>query len=66
MFTFHGWSYFLKNQLELGVSIMESVGLDVRKKKEKRKKKKEKPEEGANELSCIFKEKIIYVRINES
>ena len=39
MFTFHGWSYFLKNQLELGVSIMESVGLDVRKKKEKRKKK---------------------------
>ena len=40
MFTFHGWSYFLKNQLELGVSIMESVGLDVRKKKEKRKKKK--------------------------
>ena len=45
---------------------MESVGLDVRKKKEKRKKKKKKPEEGANELSCIFKEKIIYVRINES
>ena len=44
---------------------MESVGLDVRKKKEKRKKKK-KPEGGANELSCIFKEKIIYVRIKES
>ena len=48
---------------------MESVGLDVRKKKEKRKKKKEKrkkTEGGANELSCIFKEKIIYVRIKES
>ena len=30
------------------------------------KRKKKKPEGGANELSCIFKEKIIYVRINES